>query len=104
MKENTELVPAIGKNIKIEQVGNINELPEFFAKAILDNGFTLKEVDSLRDEINELKEILKQKRPDESKLKRIFNKVKSVGGDIMIKILVDLISRPEVTSAVIASL
>jgi len=95
---------AIGKNIQIQQLNDINKLPEEFAKALLQNGFTLKEVDALRADIDELKELLKQPKPDDSKIKNIFKKVLSVSGDVMVGVLANIISRPEITSAIISSL
>ncbi|MHB8579043.1 MAG: hypothetical protein ACYDA4_04175 [Ignavibacteriaceae bacterium] len=95
---------AIGNNINISQVSNLDMLPDEFAKAILQNGFTLSQFDKLRTGIEELKSELKKAIPEESKIKSIFNKVLAVGGNAMLEILVNLISKPEITTGIIKSI
>ncbi len=95
---------GVGTNISMENKSSYEKLPEEFALALLQNGFTLKDIDVLRDDIEELKLLLVQQKPDESKIKNIFKKVLSVGGNLMVGILANIISRPEITSAIIASL
>ena len=95
---------AIGENIKIKQVQDINNLSEEFFKEALNKGYSLKDIDILREDIDELKDLLKEMKPDVSKLSRIFRKVLAVGGNAMLSILVNLIARPEITSAIVASL
>jgi hypothetical protein len=95
---------AIGSNINISKTSNIETLSDDFAKAVLQSGYSLKQFDELRSDIDELKNELKNPQPEESKLRKIFKKVLTVGGKAMVDILVNLISKPEITTAIVKSI
>jgi hypothetical protein len=94
---------ALGSNININQNIKIENLTDEFAKAILDEGFTLSQLDNVRNEVEELKKLIIENDINESKIKNIFSKIVSVGGKVMAEILLQLISKPEITTMVLKS-
>jgi|ERR1035437_1224305 hypothetical protein len=93
-----------GNNNNISQVNNLDRLTDEFAKTIIQQGYSLKEFDQLRTDIEQLRNELKHPVPEVSKIETIFKKVLSVGGPAMLNILVTLISKPDITTAIVKAL
>lgn len=95
---------ALGENINILQSSTIQNLPDEFVKLLLNNGYSYSDFDKVKNDIEELKEELLKPKPDENKLKSIFKKVLDAGGKGMLNLLTNLISKPDITTAIISSI
>lgn len=89
---------AIGQNININSVKNIDKLPDEFLKIILDRGYSYSDFEKVKYDIEQIKEELKKDNPSKDILSKAFEKIKTIGSKIFVEILVKLISKPIVTS------
>jgi len=90
-------------NVAINNV-DIQQMPDRFLRILLDNGFTREHYAQLENEIQELREIIENKRNDEGSVKRILKKVLAVGGQAMLKLLGKAIEKPEIIAGLMGSI
>jgi len=95
---------AIGQNININSVENIDKLPDEFLKIILEKGYTYSDFEKIKYDIEQIKEELKKDSPNQDILSNAFEKIKNIGSKVFVEILVKLISKPIVTTIATAFL
>lgn len=95
---------ALGQNININSVENIDKIPDEFLKIILDKGYTYSDFEKVKFEIEQIIEELKKNNPNKDILSKAFEKIKNIGSKVFVEILVKLISKPIVTTIAAAFL
>ncbi len=91
---------AIGQDIKIDSVKNIDKLSDEFLKIILEKGYSYTDFELIKDDIELIKEQLNKENPNNKILEKAFQNIKNIRDQVFFSILVNLISSPIVNDIV----